>query len=496
MKKGILIISVVLSVIVIPLLGLGFSERFNDLVFTNIVSPFYPLSVKESAPSKYKIENKEYWEDPRGLFPIFAYNVPGKSNDIESTLKIIDEGGINIVINCGMSWPADAYKVKDAFHKLGETNLKWIVLLENECKDDYIFDNANDETNSDIKKYLNEFNDKYVYGWYLWDEPGRNRKPCTLFDMVPNDDNADINRMAKQIRSDSTFNKKIAYVNLFPSYWESTPDIKAYEKYIDAFVSSQEYKPQILCYDSYPWQKKDLGGFRKDYYSNLDVMRKKSIQYNIPFWILVLSSEHLNYKSPSIEEISMQVFSALAYGAKGIGYFLYSRGFEQFSYKSWILEDYVDNKNVADSLHGPLYVPVKKLNEEIQVLGKILLNLNCIKVIHSSDYPNDQYDISKSLLKVEDPNSLVTNIVNADKPGADPEILIGVLKGRELNDRGTYFFVVNKNVEKKTNINISLNNELEIFQINKVNGQKTFIKKGHIVNAFILPGSGELFYVD
>ena len=37
----------------------------------------------------------------------------------------------------------------------------------------------------------------YVYGWYLWDEPGRNRKPCTPFNLVPNDDNADINTIGK-----------------------------------------------------------------------------------------------------------------------------------------------------------------------------------------------------------------------------------------------------------------------------------------------------------
>ena len=214
----------------------------------------------------------------------------------------------------------------------------------------------------------------------LWDEPGGNRKACTLLNLIPNDDNADINIMAKQIRSDSIFDKKLDFVNLFPTYWDGTPGKEEYEKYIDAFIASQEFKPKVLCFDNYPLLKTEFGGFRNDYYSNLEIIRKKSLEYNIPFWMIVMAGEHDYYKRPTFEEISLQVYSALAYGAKGIGYYLYARGWETLGYKSWILENYVDNLNVADSLHGPLFIPVRKLNQNIQTLGKILLNLNRLRL--------------------------------------------------------------------------------------------------------------------
>ena len=172
----------------------------------------------------------------------------------------------------------------------------WLPILATDCRDDFIYGNENDETNKDIRKYLYAFNGNYVYGWYLWDEPGNNRISCTPLNFIPNDDYADINTMTKQIRSDTIFNKKLDFVNLFPSYWSGTPTIEEYEQYINAFFSSQEYKPRVLCFDHYPNLKDDQGGFRKDFYSNLSIIRKKSLEYDVPFWMIVLSSEHLSYR--------------------------------------------------------------------------------------------------------------------------------------------------------------------------------------------------------
>ncbi|MBK7630784.1 MAG: hypothetical protein IPJ23_08780 [Ignavibacteriales bacterium] len=306
-------------------LSLNYSSSFNNFVFSNIINPYDPLEVQNSMPDKKESQANEGWEDPRGLFPIFGYNLPSKSKDLTSSFKIIEKGGINIIINGNMGWMPDPYKVKDAFEKLGYSKLKWLAIMENECKDDFIYRNSNDDTNSKIKQYLKNFNQNYIYGWNIWDEPGTNRELCVPLNLVPNDDYADIDRMVEQIRTDSSFNKKLDFVNLFPNYWDGTPTAEDYEKYIDAFITSQKFKPRVLCFDNYPLLKTEFGGFRNNYYSNLDIIRKKSLEYNIPFWMVVLSSEHLSYKKPTFEEISFQVYSALAYGAKGIGYYQYSK---------------------------------------------------------------------------------------------------------------------------------------------------------------------------
>ena len=522
-----LIISLSLSFIIIIYLGLIFSDRFNDFVFSNIVNPYDPLVsnvsksnnhqtklsesdffqtkipqsndsiVNDSQITNNVIDNNEYWKDPRGLFPIFAYNVPDSTNDLGASLKIIERGGINIIVNANMSWMPDPYKVKNAFDNLGNTKLRLLTILVNECRDDFIFGNSNDNTNSHIKKYLEAFNDKYSYGWYIWDEPGRNRKFCSTLNLTPNDDYADINTMVKQIRSDSTFNNKLDFVNLFPTYWDGTPTLKDYEKYIDAFVSSQEFKPRVLCADSYPWRKPEFGGFRKDYYSNLEVIRKKSNQYDTPFWMIVLSSGHMEYENLSIEEISLQVYSALAFGAKGIGYYLYSKSWAKQGYTSWILEDNIDNDNVPDSLHGPLYLPVKKLNEQIQALGKTLMNLECVEVIQTSDYPNNQKDISQTLFRTNQSNSLVKEILNNKEQITDSTILIGVFDNKiDTTAKGKYLMIVNKDVNVNSNCVLTLNDNHNIFKFDKDNGDNSFITKSNKLNIIISPGSGELYYIE
>ena len=252
------------------------SSSANEFVFSNFINPFNPLEEKKTEFVLVSNHSEKKWIDPRGIFPIFAFNLPEKTNDLKASLKVIENGGINIIINGNLGWMPFPYKVKEAFEKLGETNLRWLAIIENECKDDFIYRNSNDDINGNIKKYLSEFNDDFIYGWYIWDEPGNNRKLCTPMNLIPNDDNEDINRMVKQIRSDSVFNKKLDFVNLFPTYWDKTPTPEDYEKYIDSFISSQEYKPRVLCFDHYPNVKDAEGGFRQDFYSNLSVIRKKS----------------------------------------------------------------------------------------------------------------------------------------------------------------------------------------------------------------------------
>ena len=488
------------SILVIPLgtyLLLDNSFTANNFVFSNYINSNDPLKATVNSSLMQKPTNANEWKDPRGLFPIMAFNMPDKSNDMTASLKVIEKGGINIIINGNwgvMPWPE---KIKSAFDGLGKSNLMWLPVLAADCRDDFIYGNENDETNINIHKYLNKFNAKYIYGWYIWDEPGSNRKACSPLDLIPNDDNADINTMVKQIRADSIFSEKLDFVNLYPSYWYGTPNAEAYEKYVDAFISSQEYKPRVLCFDHYPNLKDDQGGFRQNFFSNLAIIRKKSLEYEIPFWMIVLSSEHLNYRKVGFEDISLQVYSALAYSAKGIGYYLYSKCWEHVSYKSWILEDYVDDPNVPDSLHGPLFVPVQELNEQVQVLGKILNELESVEVIHTSDYPNKQKDIAPSIFKKEVSGKLVQEIQPIENTDSDSKILIGIFK--EKNDTSLtrkYLLVVNKDILTSSEFQIKLDKDYKIYKFNKETGERNFFGTDQNILTTISPGSGELFYIE
>lgn len=470
------------------------STRINNFIFSKVLEVY---KIKYPATPIRDTQETNSWHDPRNLFPIIAYNFPQKTNDLVASLQILEKGGINIVINTTMGYMPEPFEVQKAISKLKNSNLQLIVILENECKDEYVFKNSNNTTNVDIKKYLERFNDEYIYGWYIWDEPGENRKNCGFLDFVPNDDNEDVNILSSQILKDTTFSRKLAFVNLFPTYWEGTPNLYDYEKYLELFIASQKYKPRLLCFDHYPFRKEEFGGFRSDYFANLEIISKKAKTRNIPFWTIILSSGHGEYKNPTFEEIRFQVFSALAYGAKGIGYYLYSRALEEYGYTSWILEKNVDNIYTADTSYGRNYLPVKKLNEQVQTLGKILNNLESEKVIHTSLYPSNQIGISKSILNNLPENAPIKGIIKNNDLDSDPKILIGVFYEKQSppNDK-KYLMVVNKDVRNQSSITIKFDRQYSVYEFDKNAGGKILKAQNHLIKILMLPGEGVLLSLE
>ena len=121
--------------LILLLLGLYFlfdhSSSANEFVFSNFINPFNPLEGNKSEPVLVSNLSERKWKDPRGQFPIIAYNLPEKTKDLTASLKVIEKGGINIIINGNLGWMPSPYKVKEAFEKLGETNLSLLAIIEN-----------------------------------------------------------------------------------------------------------------------------------------------------------------------------------------------------------------------------------------------------------------------------------------------------------------------------------------------------------------------------
>lgn len=479
-----------LFVVLLGFIGVSKIQIVNRTIFS-IINPYNPL-MEKPIESHSKFPN-DYWTDPRGIFPIFAYNLPDNTNDLTTSLKIIEEGGINIIINGNLGWMPDPLKLKEAFNNLKNSNLRWIAIIENECKNDFIFNNSNDATNGNIRRYLELFNDDFIYGWYIWDEPGKNRKPCSSFNLIPNNDFEDINRMVKQIRSDSIFSSKLDFINLFPNYWDLIKNNDDYEKYLNAFYSSQEFKPRVLCVDFYPFLKPEYGGFRNKYYANLEILRKKSIEWEIPFWMIVLSSGHDYYKNPTSEEISFQVYSSLAYGAKGIGYYLYSKSFQQIGYRSWILENFSDKANVPDSLQNEMYKKVKVLNLEISNIGKMLLNTKSIGLFHTSTHPNDQISFNLNLLDKSFNLDEVLDTVSINREKS--HLIFSFFRSNNAPDNEFLILVVNKDYKSDILLNLTFKEKVLLKTFDKLIGKFNEIKKTNNLSLKISAGSGELFYI-
>jgi hypothetical protein len=143
-------------------------------------------------------------------------------------------------------------------------------------------------------------------------------------------------------------------------------------------------------------------------------------------------------------------------------------------------------------LHGPLYLPVKKLNDEIQKLGVILTNLNSKRILHTSNFPNDQLFIKSGLSHSSYKKSLIKEILPFDSLSTQRNLLIGEFTNKNLENSDNYFLIVNKDFNKSCNVKIVLSEDKEIYIFDKNLGKFDRIDMNNFINLNLLAGDGEL----
>ena len=145
-----------------------------------------------------------------------------------------------------------------------------------------------------------------VYGYYLRDEPSASFFPGL----------AAVSHVVKEQHPGVW-----PYINLFPNYADvSQLGAPTYDAYVEKFI--QDCKPPVLSYDHYAIF--EGGVFREQlYYSNLESIRRAATKHDLPFWQIVLALGALNFREPTPVDMRMQVYTSLAYGARGIAYFKY-----------------------------------------------------------------------------------------------------------------------------------------------------------------------------
>ncbi|MDB6123329.1 MAG: hypothetical protein JWQ71_2322 [Pedosphaera sp.] len=241
-----------------------------------------------------------------------------------------------------------------------------------------------------------------VYGYYLRDEPGTGLFPglaklaALIHEMAPG---------------------KWAYVNGFPNYAENWQlQATNYNDYLEQLVNTVH--PTTLSYDNYSIM--DDGSLREVYWSNLEQMSAVAKKYHLPFWNIVLSVAHFNYREPTAADFKFQVYSSLAYGAKGIAYFTYFAP-QVGNYRMAPLDQF---GNETANWHNMQYV-----NLQIQKLAPTLLQLTSDEVYHFGSVPGG--------CKGPSTNSLVT--------GMGGQFLVGDFTHK---DGTRYVMVVNKDLQK------------------------------------------------
>lgn len=195
------------------------------------------------------------------------------------------------------------------------------------------------------------------WGYHLIDEPGAGGIP-------------EIKARIESIRKARP--GKLAYFNLLPDYASAAQlGIATYDEYIARFA--RETGCDVLCMDYYPMLTPTADG-RDGYCGNLAVMRKYSLEENIPFWNFFNSMPFGPHNDPTESHLRWQIYTSLAYGAKGVLYFCYwTPGGGEFPKGGAII--------TAEGFRTRHYDQAKRINAGLKNLGPTLMKLTSTDVI-------------------------------------------------------------------------------------------------------------------
>jgi len=307
-----------------------------------------------------------------------------------------------------------------------------------------------EQADAAIQKLIESITDsedrKAVYAMYLYDEPN-----ALLFPKL----NVWSNAVKKQ--------GVLPYINLFPDY--ASPQqlgTKNYQEHLDQYVEICD--PPHISYDNYSL----FEGGRLDedrFYGNLESIRNKSLQAGIPFWNVILANAHFNFAEPSDATLAIQVYSTLAYGGKGIGYFTYHAGqvgnfrlsaIDRFGYRT------------------PTWAMIRNINLQIHSLVPVYGKLKSVNVFHTGTVPREGKGIeSAQLIESVKTNSLLVGEF------VDP-------------DGKPYAMVVNKNMHSSVAVDIQFKAQGRIMLVSQfTRGVVPFSGE----QVWLAPGNGVLLTV-
>ena len=281
-----------------------------------------------------------------GEFPIsywytvepWSYTNPDGTYNDELTLARYQEmkdAGFNVVNYFGHSLNCSIEENKRIHDICAQLDMKYLANVW-----------APDEATR-IQLIKENFGDSNTYvGEHLADEPGMSRY----------DDLARFVDLYNYALPD-----KEVYINLFPQYANAATQLQGeYEDYIDQYL--KKVKTKSLSYDFYGLVKNSdlISGM---YYSNLDMVRSKTLEKRMPFWVITQGCECPSSRYPNEEEQRWSVWSNIAVGSKGISYFCYWTP----SGTTW--ESLID----LEGNRTQMYDWVKKINADINTVGKKLL---------------------------------------------------------------------------------------------------------------------------
>lgn len=336
-------------------------------------------------------------------FPIVGWaGIPSKETKVERFIEMADAG-----FNINYTQYPNVDSLQKALDIADLVGMKIII----RCPELY----------TDTKNIVLRFKDHPANGGYfLRDEP--------FYD--------DFSLLANYVKTiESLDSNNFCYINILPNV--SDPQLYSYDdynNYVNTFLN--QVPVNVLSFDQYPIVGNSV---RVPWYMNLEIIRQNSLQYKIPFWAFALATAHGEYPIPTLSHLRLQVYSNLAYGAKGIQYFTY------WTYNSpnW---DFNNAPIEKDGSKTQVYSLVRQMNQEIESYSKIFNNSVTSKVTHYGDIPpgTKKFDVAPYYI-----NRILINNGNA---------LLAELGDKE----NLYFMIQNTNLNREIQLNVQADSETKV----------------------------------
>ena len=241
----------------------------------------------------------------------------------------------------------------------------------------------------------------------------------------------------------------LSFVNMLPIYGvpgkAKTDPAQTYLDYLCDYI--KVVKPDLLSYDYYTFMQNEGKPYDLDsYFVNMSLVREAAHRARIPFLNIIQASQFVsNYRQPNEAELRWQVYTTLAYGGRGISYFLY---WGPTAY----MGIYRDGKPVEAMLR-----PIVQLNKELKSLSPELLQLNSTGLYHTEPLPAGGKHI---------PTSCPIQIQSKS------EIVLGLFK----SSHGDAFMLVNRDYRQPCALSFKVQNKTELQIFDRENGTWKQIK--------------------
>ncbi|MEW5976834.1 MAG: hypothetical protein AB1898_13605, partial [Acidobacteriota bacterium] len=379
----------------------------------------------------------------------FAVMAWGSASPDAQQLQWMKEAGLNI---------AGFGRVKDvpAYERAGLQ-----VFISDPRANGYDFDKPLNE--AEVRKNLESLakevgSSPAVIGFMLRDEPHARAMPSLGL----------VSRLLQEIMPG-----KWPYVNLFPVRVSAERmGVSNYDDYVKMLVNT--IRQPFLSYDNYSLVQ---GQMLDSFFTNLEVVRRLSVEMKVPFWNCVLSNAHFNYMENSDATYHLQAYATMAHGGRGMQY---------FSYFTWSNGNYRLGPIDQFGNKTPSWDMLRRINNQIHALAPTLKTLNSTGVYHHPDVPAECRALSGSQL-VESVEMTQRYVA----PPVEGRFLVGEFQDGQGRP---YLMLVNKDLTHSFRYSINLRESgRKLIHISQYSGQEEPF--GREMD-WIAPGGGHLFRIE